>query len=296
MNISQLRAFLAVVEHGSFSAAARALDLSQPAVTMQVQALESDVGATLLDRRYRGVDLTEAGKTLLPHARAVIGELEEARDELEALSGAVTGRLTIAASTTPGQYVLPNLLGEFLRTYPEVGVTIAVHDTAEVVDIVESGGAQLGMVGAKVRGARASLEELGTDELVLIAPADSPLADREGLLLSELANESFIMREQGSGTRQVTESALRAEGVDPDDLLVVTELGTSEAIVRAVEGGLGISIVSTWVAEKAIKLGTVRQVPVGGFPIVRPFFVVIPRRSSTRAADEFLEYLRVSLQ
>jgi len=296
VNISQLRAFIAVVEHGSFSAAARLLGVSQPAVTMQVQALESDVGAILLERRYRGVDLTEAGKCLLPHARAVLEELELARDELEAMSGVVTGRLNIAASTTPGQYVLPNLLGQFLRENPEVGVTITVHDTAEVIDIVESGGAHLGMVGAKMRGARATLEELGTDELLLISPPDSPLAERKGLLLSDLENEAFILREPGSGTRQVAEAALRSEDVDPDDLRVVTELGTSEAIVRAVEGGLGLGIVSRWVAQKAIQLGTVLEVPVGGFPISRPFYAVIPHRSSTRAADEFLEYLRLSLR
>ena len=180
VNIAQLRAFVAVVEHGSFSAAARMLGVSQPAVTMQVQALESDVGATLLDRKYRGVELTEAGKTLLPHARAVIDELEEARDQLGNLGGKPTGRLVVAASTTPGQYVLPNLLGEFLKRNPEVGVSIAVHDTAEVVEVVESGGAQIGMVGAKVRGARASLEELGTDELVMIASPRQPAAGPAG--------------------------------------------------------------------------------------------------------------------
>ena len=294
MNISQLRAFIAVVEQGSFSAAARVLGISQPAVTMQVQGLEADVGALLFDRRYRGVDLTEAGKSVLPHARAVLEEIDAARDELESLSGAITGRLTVAASTTPGQYVLPNLLGEFLRRNPEVGVTITVHDTAEVVDIVESGGAHLGMVGAKVRGARATLEEISTDELVLICPPDSPLLERKGLLAPDLANERFIMREQGSGTRQVTESALRAQGINPDDLLVVTELGTSEAIVRAIEGGLGLGIVSRWVAEKAIALGTVRELSVGGFPVSRPFYVVIPHRSSTRAAGAFLEHLRLS--
>jgi DNA-binding transcriptional LysR family regulator len=296
VNISQLRAFIAVVEEGSFSSAARTLGVSQPAVTMQVRGLESDVGATLLDRRYRGVDLTEAGRSLLPHALAVLKELEIAQDELDAMSGTVTGPVTVAASTTPGQYVLPNLLGDFLKANPEVTVTIAVHDTAEVVDIVESGGAQLGMVGAMVRGARATLEELGTDELMVIAPRDSGLIGRPGLTASDLAGEAFIMREQGSGTRQVAESALRAHGVEPDDLNVVTELGTSEAIVRAVEGGLGLGIVSRWVAEKAIELGTVRSVSVAGFPVARPFYVVIPRRAITRAAEEFLRHLESSLR
>lgn len=292
MNISQLTAFLAVVDHGSFSEAARILGISQPAVTMQVQALESDVGATLLDRRYRRVDLTEAGRMLVPHARRVLAELDEARDELEELSGTVTGRLTIAASTTPGQYVLPPMLGPFLRENAEVGVGLVIADTAHVVEDVEEGRAHLGMVGAKVRGTRAIYEEAGTDELVLIAEPSSALVGRDGLMLSDVSDQPFVMREPGSGTRQVTETVLRNEGIDPGDLHVVTELGTGEAIVRAVEGGLGVAVVSRWVAEKALRLGTVAEVNVGGFPVSRPFYLVLPRGSTTRATTAFLTYLR----
>ncbi len=295
MNTSQLKAFVSVVDHGSFSEAARLMGISQPAVTMQVQALESDIGAILLDRRYRRVDLTEAGRALLPHARRVLEELDCARVEIQELSGTVTGRLTLAASTTPGQYVLPHLLGAFLRENPEVGAGIVIADTAQVVELVETGQAQLGMVGAKVRGARAAFEEAGHDELVLIAEPSSPLLSREGLLLGDLIEEPFIMREPGSGTRQVTETVLRSEGIDPGDLRVVTELGTSEAIVRAVEGGLGVAVVSRWVAEKALQLNTVSEVSVGGFPVSRPFFVVLPRGSMTRAAEAFLEHLRASI-
>ncbi len=292
VNITQLKTFVAVVERDSFSEAARALGISQPAVTMQIQSLESELGVTLFDRRYRRVDLTEAGRVLLPHVRDALGELERARDELEDLSGRVTGRLTVAASTTPGQYVLPNLLGPFLREYPEVGVGLVIGDTASVVDLVESGEAQFGMVGAKIPGARALFEPAGEDELVVIAPPSNPLVRRPNLLLTDLVEEPFVMREPGSGTRQVTEAVLRGEGIDPGDLRVVAELGTSEAIVRAVEGGLGLGIVSRWVADKALQLKTVSEVSVGGFPVKRPFYAVRPRGSLTRAADAFLDYLR----
>jgi DNA-binding transcriptional LysR family regulator len=295
VNISQLKTFLAVVEHGSFSEAARMLGVSQPAVTMQVQSLESDIGATLLDRRYRRVDLTEAGRVLVPHARQMLDELACARDEIDDLTGKVTGRLTLGASTTPGQYMLPHLLGAFLRANPEVGVGIVIGDTTKVVELVESGEAQLGMVGAKVRGARATFEEAGRDELVLIAEPSSPFLQRQRLLLSDVIDQPFIMREAGSGTRQVTESALRSEGIDPGDLRVITELGTSEAIVGAVEGGLGLGVVSRWVADKALRLGTVAEIPVGGFPVSRPFYAVLPRTTLTRAADAFLEHLRKSV-
>ncbi|MDZ4168578.1 MAG: selenium metabolism-associated LysR family transcriptional regulator [Coriobacteriia bacterium] len=292
MNVQQLKTFITVVEHGSFSEAARALGVSQPAVTMQVQSLESDVGATLLDRRYRRVDLTEAGRTLLPHARHVLEQIGAARDEIDALSGVISGRLVIAASTTPGVYIIPRLLGAFVTTHPEVGVTIMVHDTAEVIEAVESGHADIGITGATVRGARVAFEEVGADELVLICAPDSPLAQRKNLPLAELADEPWVLRESGSGTRQVAERLATDHGLDPDELRVVVELGTGEAIVSAVEGGLGISILSRHVAAKALALGTICEVDALGLPATRPLHLVLPRRSPSRAAEAFHEYLQ----
>ena len=292
MNLSQLRTFVAVVEHGSFSAAARVLGLSQPAVTMQLQALESDLGVTLLDRRYRKVEMTEAGRALLPHARKLMAGVEDARQDLEDLSGTVSGRLTIAASTTPGQYVLPRLLGGFLKQYPDVGVTLRVFDTSGVVSHVESGEAHLGMTGAEIHGARANYERLGSDNLVMVCPPESALAKRKHPKMTELVDEPFIVREAGSGTRMVSEDSMRRDGIDPAELRVVMELGTNEAVLSAVEGGMGIGIVSTWVAEKAIKLGTVATVDVPEFPLARPLFLVLPRTTLTRAAEALADYLR----
>lgn len=295
MNIAQLRTFVSVVEHGSFSAAARATGISQPAVTMQVQALEADVGATLLDRRYRRVDLTEAGRALLPHAKRVLEQIEDAKGEISALSGVVTGRLTIAASTTPGVYVIPRLLGSFLSEFPEVGVTIVVHDTAEVVEAIEAGRAHFGITGGTVRGARVAFEEVGTDELVLICPPSHPLAERHGVTLQDLADETWVLRESGSGTRAVAERLLEEHGVDPDDLKVAVELGTGEAIVSAVEGGLGVSILSRYVAAKALELGTVAAVDAVGLPAQRPLYAVLPKGTPTRAAVAFHEHLHASM-
>lgn len=296
MNLTQLRAFVSVVEHQSFSGAAKALGLSQPAVTMQVQSLESETGVTLLDRRYRRAEPTEAGRALLPFAERILTEIETARFQLEHLSDRVTGRLEIAASTTPGDYVIPSFLGSFLAANPEVGVSLRVFDSATVVEAVGSGEVNVGMTGARVEdGPRVKFEAMGADELVMICLPTGPLASRKGLVTSDIVDESFIMRREGSGTRLVTEDALRAGGVDPSDLRVMAELGTSEAIVRAVEGGLGIGVVSRWAADKALRLGTVAEVGIAGFPIERPFFAVLPRASMTRAAEAFVEHLRSSL-
>jgi len=295
MNVQQLRTFVAVVDRGSFSEAARALEISQPAVTMQIQALEAVLGTTLLDRRYRRVDLTEAGRSLLPHARSILEQIDDAREEISALSGSVSGHITIAASTTPGVYVVPRLLGAFVSAYPEVAVTIDVHDTSAVVDAIESGRAQLGITGAVVRGARVEFEQIGHDDLVLICPPGHPLATIPGLTMADLAEHSWIQREQGSGTRQVVETVLAEHGLDPQELRVIVELGTGEAVVSAVEGGLGISIVSRHVAEKAIALGSVVQVDVAGLPVSRPFYLAMPKGTPTRAAEAFRDHLVRSL-
>jgi DNA-binding transcriptional LysR family regulator len=295
MNISQLRTFLAVVDHGSFSAAAKDLGISQPAVTMQLQALEADLGVTLLDRRYRRIDLTEAGRLLEPHARRTVSELDGAREELAGLSDDITGDLQIVASTTPGAYVIPRVLGGFLSECPNVRVVITERDTADVVDAVEAGAAQLGVCGAVVKGAKAEFEALATDEIVAICPPDSPWASQAQVPLSELAGADWVAREQGSGTRRVVESALAERGVDPSALRVVAELGAGEAIVSAVEGGLGVAMLSRFVAEKALAAGTVARIDIEGPPFERPFYIVIPKGTPTRAALAFRTHLLASL-
>lgn len=295
MNVSQLRTFIAVVDHGSFSEAARTLGISQPAATMQIQSLESDIAATLFDRGYRKVELTEAGRVLLPYARRVLAEIEQARASIDAMSDMVSGRLTVAASTTPGQYLLPRILGGFRQRFPEVGVSLRVYDSADVVARVESGDADLGMTGAEVHGARVLYEQLGHDDLALICPAGHALSSAPAGGFARVASEPFIVREQGSGTRMAAEDVIARNGVDPADLDVVMELGTNEAIVSAVEGGLGVGIVSLQVARKAVELGTVALVEGAGFPVGRPLFLVLPRRTLTRAAESFADHLRGAL-
>lgn len=291
MNISQLKTFATVVSRGSFSAAAQELGISQPAVTMQVQALEADLGVTLLDRRYRRVDLTEAGRALLPHAERVIGEVAAARGEIDSLSATISGHLAIAASTTPGVYVIPRLLGGFLSANPEVSVTVEIGDTAEVVQAVEDGGAQLGVCGAVVSGARATFDEVGSDEIVVICSPTSPLAARRAVTFAELSEADWVMREHGSGTRQVAEQALAENGVDAHELRIVAELGSGEAIVTAVEGGLGVGMVSRFAAEKALATGAVALADLVAAPVLRPFYVVVPQGTPTRAAQAFASYV-----
>lgn len=292
MNLSQLKTFVSVVDHGSFSEAARALGLSQPSVTMQIQALEADCGAMLLDRHHRRIALTEAGAALLPHVRVILAELDEARLSIDALSGTIAGSLTVAASTTPGQYILPRILGGFLAENPGVAITLRVYDSTDVASYVEAGDADLGMTGVEVTGARVSFEQLGTDELVLICPPGHPLSRTGVAAFADLLGEPFVVREAGSGTRAVAEDAIRRAGVDPGDLRVAMELGTNEAVVAAVEGGMGLAIVSAHVAGRALQSGAVSTIEGVGFPVERPLFLAVPRRTLTRAGEALADYLR----
>ena len=295
MNVNQLRMLVAIVEHGSFSEAARVAGVSQPAASMQIQSLEADLGVTLLERRYRHVELTDAGRALLPHARAVIAQMETARDEIERLADTVSGHLVLVASTTPGQYVLPRLLGSFLRAHPEVSVSLHVTDTAEVVRLVDAGEAHLGMTGAELPNPRVRSIAAGTDRLVLVAGPASPLAGRTDLTLADVVEQPFIVREEGSGTRMVVEQTMRAAGVDPEDLRVVMELGTCEGIVSAVEGGMGVGVVSHWMADKALTLGTIVEVRTLEVPVERPLYIVTPEGAMRRAAEALLDHLQSAL-
>jgi DNA-binding transcriptional LysR family regulator len=291
IHLNQLRAFVAVVEKKSFSASAKALGISQPAITLQIQSLEAQFGASLIDRRYKNVSLTEAGKILYPAATTVLAKLDGAANEIERLSETISGSLVIGGSTTPGQYLLPKLVGQFRKHYPDVTVRLEIGDTAAVLEMLESGAVNAAIVGAPTKGRKFSISECASDELILIVPPGHRLTRSRGLSLVDLGGEELIFRERGSGTRKMIEAHLKANGISADDLHVAMELGTSEAVVNAVEQGLGVSIVSRWAAEKALRLGTVVEAKLKGLPISRTFYLAIAKRPQTRATEAFLEYL-----
>lgn len=292
MNIAQLHTFITVVESGSFSAAAKKLGLSQPAVTLQLQALETDIGASLLMRKYRRIELTEAGEILIPYAREMLQLSDKARTEINAHKNVVAGNLTIAASTTPGDYIIPRLLAQFCETYPDVTVNLDVANTDAAVEMLQSGQADIAVVGARNSSAKVDYFSIGDDQLVLIAPSESDLSSTPNLSLSSCRSHKWIVRVHDSGTQQVVNEILRTNYIDPLSLPVVMKLGTAEAIVNAVEGGLGIAAVSTWVAARALALGTIVSLEVDEFPIHRPFYLVTPHRALSYTAQAFKLFIQ----
>ncbi len=287
MNLNQLKAFASVIEAGSFSAAARRLGLSQPAVSLQIQSLEEFLGVMLLDRSSKKVVLTEAGSLFRPFAVDILRKLEEAQRRIQELGGVVRGRLAVGGSTTPGQYVLPKLLSLFKSEYPDVLLTLRIADTDEIEEAVMAGELTAGLVGAKPKTQLKS-RVFAKDEIVAIVPAKGWSG---GLDLQRVKEEPFILREKGSGTRKHIEDFFSKAGVRLDDLNVAMELGSTEAVVKAVAAGLGISMVSKWAAEDALKLGAVEVAPLEGTPIVRNIYLVIGKRAPSRTAEAFLKFL-----
>lgn len=250
----RLIVFRSVAARLSFRKAAEELYLTQPAVSLQIKALEEEMGVQLFDRTGARIALTEAGKVLLDYARQASLLLAEAERQIAALRGEHAGKLALGASTTIAQYVLPRLLGEFHRNHPRVQPTLISGNTEEIVEAVVRQKIVLGMIEGPARSRDVKTEPFLEDELVLIAPCAHEWAERKIISASELAAAPQLMREQGSGTRHVIEIALNRQGVKRSALQIGMELDSTEAIKSAVEAGLGVGFVSRWAIAKDLRL------------------------------------------
>jgi DNA-binding transcriptional LysR family regulator len=270
----RLVVFRAVAEQLSFRKAAEELYLTQPAVSLQIKALEEDVGVQLFDRSGAHITLTAAGQVLLAYCEQVKTLLAQAKQEIAALSGEHAGQLALGASTTIAQYVLPRLLGEFCREHPRVHPTLISGNTEHIVEAVEKQKIALGFIEGPARSREVKTEPFLEDELVLIASMAHEWTERMSVSCSEIATIPLLMRERGSGTRHVIELALERQGVKRNTLQIVMELDSTEAIKSAVEAGLGIGFVSRWAIAKDMRLGnSFKIVEVEGLRIRRPFLI-----------------------
>jgi DNA-binding transcriptional LysR family regulator len=266
--------FRAVAEERSFRKAAEELYLTQPAVSLQIKALEEDIGVQLFDRTGAHITLTEAGRVLLECSKKVESLLIQAEHEIAALSGEHAGQLALGASTTIAQYVLPGLLGEFCCEHPRVHPTLFSGNTERIVEAVEKQKIALGFIEGPARSRDVKTEPFLEDELVLIASTAHEWADRASVSSSEIAAIPLLMRERGSGTRHVIEMALERQGVKRSSLHIVMELDSTEAIKSAVEAGLGLGFVSRWAIAKDLRLDhSFRIVEVEGLRIQREFLL-----------------------
>ena len=300
MNFDVLRTFIAVAEKGSISQAARELYLTQPAVSRQIQSLEEEWEVKLFDRQGREVQLTEKGEIFYRYARQIAGLLESLNEELRGDAAEVEGELRIGASTVPGQYILPSLIGGFIKLYPRVRIGLEIGDTQDVADKILEKKVHLAVVGARVNDWRLESVFWTWDEIALIVPAGHPLSSKEEAVWEEVAGEPFVWREKGSGTRAVLEERLTAAGADLSRLHIAVEMGSTEGVVAAVEGGVGLGFVSLWALRRAE--GERKVVPrrLAGIDLKRELFILCrrhgPSRRAVRAFREYLEEARASLE
>lgn len=281
----RLRVFREVASQASFRRAAEALYITQPAVTQQIKALEEELGSRLFDRTGGVVRLTAAGEVLLRHAAEAEATLNRAIEEIGALEGEVRGALRVTASTTIAQYVLPRLLAEFAGQHQGVRLELESANTQRVVEAVASGEAPIGLIEGPAHKQELRVEQWLEDELVLVVPSAHEWACKQ-ITLSALNSAKLVVRERGSGTREVLEDALKRAGAPIQRMQIAMELSSTEAFLTCIEAGLGVGFVSRFALERQRALGTLALVKVKGLRVTREFSMVHPRGPKTNAAAQ----------
>jgi DNA-binding transcriptional LysR family regulator len=292
MNLDYLKTYIEVVRIGNFSEVGKRLSISQPAVSFQIQKLEHDLGVHLIDRSQKNITMTEAGKRLLIFAKSVDGEWDRLLTDLEQLREEVTGELIIAASTIPGEFLLPVFLGEFKSLHPAVRAQVIVSDSQTVIDGVKDGKYEVGFCGKVPSEKEVESHKIGEDEIVLVVYQGHPFASKEKVIISDLEGESLIFREPTSGTQQSLETPLVQAGFDIRKWTPQLILGTTQAVVSAVEAKAGIAFVSNLAVKKSLALGMVKQIRLNGLNLKRDFYVVYRKeRVVSRLLKEFISFV-----
>jgi DNA-binding transcriptional LysR family regulator len=293
MEDHKLKVFCTVAETKSFSKTSEIIHLTQPAVSLQVQALEEIYETKLFDRSSSTVTLTPAGEILYKYAKEILALYANVEKVIGEITGLVKGSISIGASSTIGNYLLPGVITDFKKTHLKIKIHLLVGNTKRVVDMLNSGSIDIGLVEGEVTRQKMIVEKLIPDELLLVVPSYHPWAKKKEVPISELTKEPFIFREGGSGTRQMIEMFFARYGIAPNNMKISMVLGSTEAIKEAVENGLGVSILSRWAARKELKYGTLQLLRIKEEKVLRDFSLIVNKNSvSSHAVDEFLTYLR----
>jgi DNA-binding transcriptional LysR family regulator len=291
LNFHQLYIFYAVATHHSFSRAADALDITQPAVSIQIQELEKSLGATLFHRRSRGLRLTEVGETVMAYSQQIFSLSSKLLETIQELHGLQLGRLTLGASTTPGEFVLPLAVGQFRRSHPGIRVEMSLANTRSIVQRILNREIDLGMVGDWPQQQSDELELIDylNDEIVLVAAPDHPAAKLQPLRLEQVIEHGLIVREEGSATRSTAERCFIDLGVAP---VVALSLGSNQAVKQAAVAGGGIGVISRLGIAAEVRAGMLTILRVESWDCQRPLILVRPKdRYLSPAQRAFLEFL-----
>ncbi|MEH7304673.1 LysR family transcriptional regulator [Neobacillus drentensis] len=288
----QLQVFVTVAEMENFSRAAEELHMTQPAVSQYIQSFERTMGTKLLERSNKFVRLNKAGEIVYHHAKEILGLYTKMHYLIDDLTNKTSGPLSIGASYTYGEYVLPHVIAKMYMKYPLITPTITIGNTKEVAKLVLGHQLDVGIVEGEFKDKNLVIEPFAEDSMYLVASPKHSLAQKNGEInISELEEETWIVRENGSGTREVTEKMFRLCEIIPKKTL---EFGSTQLIKESVEAGLGVSLLSYWAIRKECSMGSLNIINVKQLPIKRKFSVVLRSPFQTKALSVFLELLRES--
>jgi DNA-binding transcriptional LysR family regulator len=292
IDIQKIETFLAAAENLSLSEAAKQLHLSQPAVSHQIKVLEQELDVTLFIRSNTGLQLTEAGRLMLPWARRLLHDTSDLREMMSSLHADIVGELRIACSTTAGKYILPQMGARFCQQYPGIKVRILACGPEQTTLDLLDGEAHIGVVSSEIDDKGLESQEFFRDTITLIVPANHRWTMRKSIEPAEILEEKIIMREETAGTRRVVLTELAKHDISLDDLDVFMELGNAEAIVRTVAAGYGISFVSTLASACPLERGNVIDLPMNGLTLQRRVYMVRKRISDPhRPRDVFWSFI-----
>lgn len=294
MHDFRLQVFYSVATHLNFSRAASELYISQPAVTQHIKELERIYEARFFERKGNKILLTMQGEKMLEYAEKLISLYRQLDTELKSSGQQLSGQLTIGASTTIAQYVLPQTIAGFYRRYPNVRITLTSDNTENITKALLAGKIDLGLVEGPVHSRDLKLELLMNDELVVVASSKNELAKSSSLSLEDLKEFPWVLREKGSGTREVTEQGLESIGLSIQSIKNVTSLGSTEAIKSFLEVGIGVSVLSKKSIRNELALGLLQILPVAGLNLERPFNFIYPQ--GPRPAGITGEFIRFGLK
>jgi len=294
IDFRHLETFCRIAGSKSFSKAADDLFLTQPTVSGHILALEHSLSLRLFDRTSRGVRLTKAGEVFLKYASKILSFRKDLLNALSEFSEGIRGDLSLGASTIPGEYLLPKLMGDFKREHAHLTISLKIADTKEIVQYVLQDSVEYGIIGAKLDHPSLHYEKYDEDEIIAVATSDHPLTRKKRVNLEELLKEPWIIREEGSGTQIALEKALRKKGKSLKQFNVVMEMGSTSSVKEGVKAKLGLAFISGRATEEEIRQGTFSRIDVEGIgPISRQIYIVSHRgRTLSPIGMEFLRFLR----
>jgi DNA-binding transcriptional LysR family regulator len=292
MEMRHLETFVMAAQSQSFTRAAEVLGLTQAAVSQHVAALEKELRTALFDRGPRSVTLTDTGRRVYEQARKILDLVDDIHQGVGQPPPAVSGTIKIACSTVPSEWLLPELLVRFRELFPQVRESVSVSDSAAAIDAVESGAAEVGLVGELPRTANLCAKSIAQDTLTLVVAPAHEFARTKRITRDELCGQPLIVREPGSGSRRCVEQALSKAGLATTDLTVSMEVNSNEAIRAAVERGVGVSFLSTRAIAREIQDRRLIPVDVEGVQAVRDLYLITdPQRLPTRVVRVFLDFV-----